>query len=217
MAFAAYPVFMNMGFQQIIREILLVGIIALLVNPLPIFAHEGEDHSEAKTQTSVKQNIETRMAVAGDFEILLKTPLLEPDKEIGGKLFLTSHETNEPIGNAKITLSVESEDGKKTEIVVNPTDSPGVYRLTIPPIPESAVKLSAKINHSGVEKTVSFGTAEIKPAPAESSTENTSWARSALLVLGAIALLALLGFAAFLLFKNFRPKAQTVERETASV
>ncbi len=208
---------MNTIFQQIIREILFVGIIALLATPFPIFAHGDEDHGEAKPQTSVKQNVETRTAVTDDFEILLKTPLLEPDKEIGGKLFLTSHETNEPISNAKITLLVEGEDGKKTEIVVNSTDNPGVYRLTIPPITQSTVKLSVKINHSGKDESVSFGTAEIKSAPVESSAENTSWGRSALLGLGAIALLTLLGFAAFLLFRNFRQKAQTVEQETVSV
>jgi len=208
---------MNEIFQQIVREILLVGIIALLASPLLIFAHGDEDHGEAKPQTSVKQNIETRTAVSDDFEILLKTPLLESDKEIGGKLFLTSHETNEPISNAIITLLLEGEDGKKTEIVVNPTDSQGVYRLTIPPIPQSTLKLSAKINHFGKDEIVSFGTMEIKPAPIESSAENTSWERSALLGLGAIGLLTLLGFVAFLLFRNFRPKAQTIEQETVSV
>jgi len=208
---------MNTAFLKIVREILLVGIIALLASPLSISAHGGEDHGEAKPQTNIKQNIETRTATTDDFEILLKTPLLEPDKEIDGKLFLTSHETNEPIGNAKITLLVEGEDGKKTEIVVNSTDNPGVYRLTIPPIPNSTVKLSAKINHSGKDAVVSFGAAEIKPAPIESSAENVSWARSSLLGLGAIGLLTLLGFAAFLLFKNSRPKAQTIEQETVSV
>jgi len=208
---------MNTVYQQIVREILPVVIIAFLASPLPIFAHGGEDHGEAKPQTSIKQNIETRTATTDDFEILLKTPLLKPDEEIGGKLFLTWHETNEPISNAKITLLVEGEDGKKTEIVVNSTDNPGVYRLTIPPIPNSAVKLSAKINHSGKDAVVSFGAAEIKPAPFESSAENTSWARSALLGLGAIGLLTLLGFITFLLFKNSRPKTQTIERETVSV
>jgi len=208
---------MNTIFQQIFREILLVGIITLLASPLPIFAHGGEDHGEAKPQTSVKQNIETRTATTDDFEILLKTPLLEPDKEIGGKLFLTSHETNEPISNAKITLLIEGEDGKKTEIIVNPTENPGVYRLTIPPIPQSTVKLSSKINHSGKDEIISFGTAEIKLAPVESSAENAGWARSALLGLGAIGLLTLLGFVAFRLFRNFRQKAQTIEPETVSV
>jgi len=208
---------MNTVFQQIIREILLVGIIALLVSPLPIFAHDGEDHGDSKSQTNVKQNIETRTAVMDNLEVLLKTPLLEPDKEIGGKLFLTSHETNEPISNAKIILLVEGEDGKKTEIVVNPTDNQGVYRLTIPPIPQSTVKLGVKINHSGKDEIISFGTAEIKPAPVESTDENASWARSALLGLGAIGLLTLLGFVAFLLFRNFRPKTRMIEQETVSV
>ena len=208
---------MNTIFLQIIREILLVGVIALLTSPLPIFAHGDEDHGDAKPQTSVKQNIETRTVVVDNLEVLLKTPLLEPDKEISGKLFLTSHETNEPIKNAKITLLVEGEDGKKTEIVVNPTDNPGVYRLTIPPIPQSIIKLSAKINHSGKDEIVSFGTTEIKPLAVESSAENTNWARSALFGLVTIGLLTLLGFITFLLFKNFRPKTQTVEQETVSV
>ena len=208
---------MNTVFLQIVREILLVGVIVLLAGSWSIFAHGDEDHGEAKAQTSVKQNIETRTAVTDGFEILLKTPLLEPDKEIGGKLFLTSHETNEPIGNAKITLLIEGEDSKKTEIVVNPTDNLGAYHLTIPPIPQGTIKLSVKISHSGKDKIVSFGTAEIKPAPIDSSAENTSWARSALLGLGAIGLLTLLGFAAVLLFRNFRSKAQTIEQETVSV
>jgi len=182
-----------------------------------MFAHDGEDHSDAKPQTSVKQNVETRTAVSNNFEILLKTTILEPDREIGGKLFLTSHESNEPIGGAKITVSVEAEDGKITEIVVNPTENPGIYRVTIPPIPQSVVKLSAKINHSGKNVTVSLGTAEIKYSSITSSSENAGWARSVLLGLGAAGLLALLGFIAFLLFKNFRRKARTVERETVSV
>jgi hypothetical protein len=208
---------MRVSFLQIIRQILLIGIIANLANPLLIFAHGGEDHGEAKPQTSVKQNIETRTAVKGDFEILLKNTLIEPDKEISGKLFLTSHETNEPISNAKITFLVEGEDGKKTEILVNATNNPGVYSLILPPIPQSTVKLSAKINHSGKDEIVSFGTSEIKPAPIESATENTSWARSTLLGLGAVGLLILLGLIAFLLFKNFRSKTQTIEQDTVSV
>jgi len=196
--------------------LLAVSVIPLVSIP-QIFAHGDEDHGEAKPQTSVKQNVETRTAVTDDFETMLKTPLLEPDKEIGGKLFLTAHETNEPIGNAKIILLVEGEDGEKTEIAVNSTDNPGVYRLIIPPIPESTVKLSAKINHSGKDVVVSFGAAEIKSALIESSAENTSWARSALLGLGTIGLLTLLGFVAFLLFRNFRQKPQTIEQETVSV
>ncbi|HEY0658780.1 MAG TPA: hypothetical protein VGD05_09910 [Pyrinomonadaceae bacterium] len=208
---------MNTVFLQIVREIFIIVIITLLASPLPIFSHGGEDHGEAKLQTSVKQNIETRTAVTDNFEILLKTPLLEPDKEIAGKLFLTSHETNEPIDKAKITLLVEGEEGKKTETIVNPTDNKGVYRLVIPPLPQSTVKLSVRINHSGKDETVNFGTAKIKPAAIEPSAENTSWARNALFGLGAIGLLILLGFFAYLLFKNFRPKTRRVEQETVSV
>lgn len=204
-------------FLQIVRQILLFGFIANLANPLPIFAHGGENHGEAKPQTSVKQNIETRTAVKGVFEILLKSTIIEPDKEISGKLFLTSHETNEPISNAKITFLVEGEDGKKTETLVKPTDNPGVYSLILPPIPQSTVKFSAKINHSGKDEIVSFGTSEIKPAPVGTSAENTSWARSALFSLGAIGLLTLLGFIAFLLFKKFRSKAHRIEQDTVSV
>jgi hypothetical protein len=207
---------MNTNFLQIFREILLVGAIALLVSPLTIFAHGGEDHGESKPQTSVKQDVETRTAVTDDFEILLKTPLLGPDKEIGAKLFLTSHETNEPIKNAKIIFFIEGEDGKKTEIAVNPTDTAGAYRLTIPPIPQSNVKLGAKINHDGKDLTISLGTAEIKPAPVEISAENVGWERSVLLGLGVIGLLTLLGLIA-LFFRNFRPRSQDVEQETVSV
>ncbi|MGI8467163.1 MAG: hypothetical protein ACR2N3_01800, partial [Pyrinomonadaceae bacterium] len=81
---------------------LLMTIILSVFFIVPVFAHGGvDDEKPAATPVSNQKGMVVRTARAGDFEVLLKHSLLEPDTETAAKLFITRFATNEPFADAK--------------------------------------------------------------------------------------------------------------------
>ncbi|MDQ3749052.1 MAG: hypothetical protein M3367_08585 [Acidobacteriota bacterium] len=198
---------MNTIFQQIIREILLVGIIALLVSPLVIFAHGGEDHGGEKPATTATTTAGTvsRTARLGDFEIMLKHSTLEPDAAVTGRLFITRFATNEPVGDADPAIEIESATGSVTEIPVEKTDTVGSYVARIPALPEGTYTVRAKATADGKTNTLTFSGVEIahQEAAAEGSS---SWTQTALMVILFLVALGLFGGLAYFALREFKNK-----------
>ena len=206
---------MNTVYQQIIQKILLVGVIALSAYQLPIFAHGGEDHGEAKPATATTTaGTVTRSVRLGDFEIMLKHSPLEPDAAAAGRLFITKFATNEPADNASPTIEIESASGAVTQIPVEKTEAAGSYVARIPALTEGTYTIRTKLTYSGETDTTAFSGVEIAHREAAADAGGSSWTQTALmamLFLIALVLFGGLSYFALLVFKN-----KPLEEETVS-
>ena len=173
---------------------LFVG--ALLTPAATVFAHGGEDHGDQKAPavaTGPGRVVHT--ARAGDLEVVVKHPPVEPDKEVVARVLVTRFATNEPVGDAKVTLVLAGEGGAPVEVTAAPSAAtPGMYEAKFPPLPKNQYTLTASLDTGGKTETVAYGAIQVAPLPAASAGVVASWARSALIGLG---LLAALGLAVF--------------------
>ncbi len=184
---------MNTIFQQIVREILIVGIIALLASPLPIFAHGGEDHGDEKpkTATTAAGNV-SRTVRLGDFEITLKHSALEPDTAAPARLFVTKFATNEAVDEAVPTIEIESASGSVTQIAAEKTAA-GSYNLKIPALTEGNYNVRANLKSGNETDTATFSGVEIAHHSAATAEGGASWLNTALLYLVGAVVLGLFG------------------------
>jgi hypothetical protein len=206
---------MKITFQQIVREILLVGAIALLASPLSIFAHGGEDHGDQKPKTTTTTaGTVSRTAQLGDFEIMLKHSPLEPDATTTGRLFITRFATNEPVGDANPALEIESATGAVTEIPVEKTDAAGSYIARIPALPEGTYTIRTEATAGGKTSTATFSGVEIAHQEAAVETSSSSWSQTVLMVMLFLVALALFGGLSYFARRVFKNKP--LEEESVS-
>lgn len=181
--------------RSLATAILLAFVFGLFGNATRILAHGGEDHGDQqpKTATTTAGTV-TRTARLGDFEIMLKHALLEPDQAAAGRLFVTRFATNEAVGDANPSIEIESATGAVTEIPVEKTDAAGSYTIKIPALPEGAYTVRAKATVGGKINTATFSGVEIAHQEA-AGAENAggSWLRTALMALAALLILGLFG------------------------
>ena len=90
-------------------------IIFLLLFPLLVFAHGGEDHGEGKKATLALSSKYFSSEVSSDkYELLLKYETIEPGKEGKLKLFISDYKTNQPIdSNVQLALSISGNSNIK--------------------------------------------------------------------------------------------------------
>ena len=192
---------------------LLIGAL-LLAPAATVFAHGGEDHGDQKAPAvSTGPGMVVHTARAGDLEVVVKHPPVEPDKEIGARVLVTRFETNEPVTDAKVTLALAGEGG--APIVVTAAASaatPGMYEAKLPPLPKGKYTLTASLDAGGKTQQVQYGALQVAPLPVASQSAASSWARTALIGLGLLAALVLGGvvvFRATQLSQRDRLKGQT--------
>lgn len=184
---------MNTIFQQIVREILIVGIIALLASPLPIFAHGGEDHGDEKPKTATTAaGTVSRTVRLGDFEITLKHSALEPDTAAPARLFVTKFATNEAVDEAVPTIEIESASGSVTQIAAEKTAA-GSYNLKIPALTEGNYNVRANLKSGNKIDTATFSGVEVAHPATETAESGASWLNTALLYLVGAIVLGLFG------------------------
>lgn len=186
------------GSMNFIMRGLTVAILTSIVLSIfgamsEILAHGDEDHGDSKPATvRTGGSSEVRTVRIKDFEVTLKNSALEPDTETSARLFVTKFATNEAVQNAKITLTVAREGDKTEDIAATAADTPGMFLVKIPPIPEGTARLIVRVESEG--KTDNAGLGEITIAPhIETSAAETSWARTLLYWLLASLALALIG------------------------
>lgn len=107
----------------------LLGI-SLFVFTESALAHGDEDHS---TPTDISPTTEDRgpVSISGigeTFDLTIIYPFFSPGETVYLKIYLANLETNKPISNADITLTLT---GPETEVSITPVpvaDSPGEYQ-----------------------------------------------------------------------------------------
>ncbi len=177
------------------RKIVVAAVfaVALTFSNVPVYAHGGEDHSKEKAPVvSTSANMVVRTARAGDLEVTLKHPPVEPDKELAARVFLTRFDTNEPVEGAKVFV-VLAGGGMPVEAMAEPGSTPGIYEVKLPPTPQGDYTLATRFEMGGATQTVEYGTLRVAPLPPAAAGSESSWARTALLALGALIGLGFLG------------------------
>jgi hypothetical protein len=170
----------------------LVAILALIVTGVKVFAHGGEDHGDQKAPVVSKGTIMiVRVARVGDLEVVIKDPPVQPDKETAARVFITHFATNEPVSGAKVVVVLQG--SKPIEAGAVPSTTPGMYEVKLPPLPQGQYKLVARIEHNGENEMAEYGSLAVTPLPVSSSSALATWARTALLVLGGLTVLGILG------------------------
>ena len=172
-----------------------------------IFAHGGEDHGEAKPATATTTaGTVTHTARLGEYEIMLKHSLLEPDAAAAGRLFITKFATNEPADNASPALEIESASGSVTQIAVEKSAAVGSYVARIPALTEGTYTIRTNLTHSGETDTATFFGVEIKHQETAAAETGSSWTQTALMVLLFAVALGLFGGLAYFALRVFKNK-----------
>lgn len=200
---------------RILAMIFLLSF-CLFGNAAQILAHGDEDHGEAKpaTATTTAGTI-TRTAQLGEYEIMLKHSLLEPDAAAAGRLFITKFSTNEAADNATPALEIESASGAVTQIAVEKTAAVGSYVARIPALTDGTYTIRTNLTHGGETDTATFSGVEIKHQETAAAATGSSWTQTALMVLLFAVALGLFGGLAYFAVRVFKNKP--LGEETVSV
>lgn len=93
-------------------SVLALSIALMFGNGALVLAQGGEDHGEAKPKSTANAKGEiSHSARLGELDVMVKHPVLEPERPTTGSLFITRFETNEPVKNALATVELESAGG----------------------------------------------------------------------------------------------------------
>lgn len=166
--------------------------LAIFGNAAQVFAHGGEDHGD--TQPKVAANSKgtvSRSTRLSEYEITLKTPVLEPDTATAARLFITKFETNEAFGDAVPTMEIESASGTISQVIVEKTDVAGSYNLKMPALEAGKYTIRTSLKSAKGSDTATFSNVEVAHAEATdaATTGTTSWLGSVpLFLIGAIVL-----------------------------
>lgn len=179
-----------MNSHKIIRSVVAITL-AILASSASVFAHGGEDHGESAPVVQAGAGMQTRTARAGEWEVSIKHPVIEPDHETTARVFVTRFETNEPIGGASVFLRFG--DGSVQEIAATAGATAGVYEVKLPPVPKGQHALTARVEAGNASETVRFGQVDVTTPPPAAVESSNSWARTGLVVLAALAALVAVG------------------------
>lgn len=170
----------------------VLALVILNLGGLIVFAHGDEDHGDKKPPAvSAGTNMIVRVARIGDLEVVIKDPPIEPDKEISARVFVTHFATNEPVVDAKIVIVLQGIT--PVEVAAVSSTTPGMYDVKLPAVPQGQYKLVARVEHDGENKILEYGSVDVVPLPVVSNGIVGSWARTALLVIGGLTVVGVLG------------------------
>ncbi len=197
----------NFKLRSLATILLLSFVLALFGNATQVLAHGGEDHGDEKPKTATTTaGTVSRTTRLGDFEIMLKHSMLEPDAVATGRLFITGFATNEPVGDANPAVEIESATGSVTEIPVEKTDAIGSYVARIPALPEGTYTVRIKAMAGGKTNTATFSGVEIAHQEAAAAETGSSWTQTALMGMLFLVALALFGGLAYFALRVFKNK-----------
>lgn len=159
----------------------IVWIISSIFLPTAVRAHGGEDHGDQKPKSTANaKGVVSHSARLGDFEVMVKHPVLEPDQPTTGRVFITRFETNEPFKNAEATVEIESANGAIFPGTVEVAEQPGTYNVKFPALPEGTYTMRTRLSYDGETDTATFSGVDVKPI-ASTAEGATSWLNTALI------------------------------------
>ncbi|MEP7270888.1 MAG: FixH family protein [Acidobacteriota bacterium] len=180
------------------KRMMLALIVLGLALPPVSFAHGDEDHGDKKKAVAAGPGMIARTARVGDYEVMVKHPVLEPLHEHAARIFVTRYATNEPIKDAVVSLVIAFKRTEPVKVAAKASARPGEYEANLPPLDAGTYNLSAMIDVGEANWTANYGEVAVeRPKP---TAESSAWdeAKSAwLLALGLLMLLSATGFLAW--------------------
>jgi len=187
------------------NERLSVSMLALLILAFApaIFAHGDEDHGDKKPVAAGLGMI-ARTARAGDYEVMLKHPALEPLHERRARIFITRYDTNEPVKDATVRLVIAGKGAAPINVNAKASAQPGEFEIVLPPLDQGSYNLSADVTAGGTSGTAEFGAIAVEEAKATSATEsgNAFGVWGALLWVSGLAALVVASLQGFLIWRR---------------
>lgn len=101
-------------------------LILLLLIPILVFAHGGEDHGDVKKEGSKPEAYFSSEAVSDLYELFTKYQPLMPGKEATLKLYVSNFNSNAPIDSAVLQIAVV--DNPNIKLIITQIDK-GVYEV----------------------------------------------------------------------------------------
>lgn len=182
------------------KRMTLALIVLALALPSPSFAHGDEDHGDKKTAVAAGPGMIARTSRVGDYEVLLKHPVLEPLHEHLARIFVTRYATNEPVKDAVVGLVIAIKGKEPVKVAAKASAVPGEYEANLPSLDAGTYNLSAVIAAGGTNETANYGAVAVETP--KSPAESSDWAEAKnawllALTLGLLALLSATGFVAW--------------------
>lgn len=149
-------------------------IIQFLLGLLPIlaFAHDGEDHGDAKKTSISPASYFSAEAASEIYEVLLKYSPIVPGKETSLRLYLSEYNTNKPIDSAKLEITVAGNPNIKITVV---RIDKGVFELKATFPEKKAYNLVLNINsYAGIDLIQLNNIETGKVLAAKTTTESNS-------------------------------------------
>lgn len=149
-------------------------IIQFLFGLLPVvaFAHDGEDHGDAKKTSISPASYFSSEAASEIYEVLLKYSPIVPGKETSLRLYLSEYNSNKPIDSAKLEVSVAGNPNIKITVV---RIDKGVFELKATFPEKKAYNLVVNINsYAGIDLIQLNNIEAGKLLAATAATENSS-------------------------------------------
>lgn len=175
-----------------VKKVLALGLI-LLALPSASSAHEGHDDGAKKPAVAADSGMFARTARAGDYEVMMKHPALEPLHEHSARLFITRYATNEPVKEATANLVIATKGKEPVKVVARPSARAGEYEFALPPLDSGAYSFSVIVKTGGIEQTANYGAVTIETPKSEAAGGNFAGAMNVLLWLLGMSLLTAIG------------------------
>lgn len=154
----------------------LVAVLFLFLFTIPLWAHEGEVHEEAKPSAPVASQggMITQETSTETVELVLKYPPLEPKEKATVRLFLNTADENRPISDAKIDFEVSALKDFKVSFIPIPNQT-GIYSAEV--VFPTAGSFDAVISISGKEVNDLLTLSGIRVGSSETnhSHSNLNW------------------------------------------
>lgn len=180
-------------FMQPKRKTGWLLIVLVLALPSALFAHGDEDHGDKKSVVVAGTGMIARIARVGDYEVLLKHPVLEPLHEQAARIFITRYTTNEAVNGAAVNLVIAGKGQAPSKVTAKAAAKAGEYEITLPPLDVGAYNLTAEITINGTQGTASYGAVAIEsPQVKVEDSSGAGWLTTLWRALGVL-LMALIG------------------------
>ena len=151
----------------------LLAFLMLAFQPA-IFAHGDEDHGGKKPAVAAGPGMIARTARAGDYEVMMKHPVLEPLHEHAARVFVTRYATNEAVKGATVNLVIAVKGKAPIKVAAKASANSGEYELILPPLDAGAYNFTAEVGVAGARGTANYGAVAIEP-PQPTETDS-GWA-----------------------------------------